>query len=103
MNHRPVVFTEEQAAEMLACDVDTLRTRAGRGDIVGLKVGRGWVFPAAAFEESINRLAVEQAQAAGRRREPPAPAATTVQKIVRRPPPLPDLRAIRGGQPDPRP
>jgi hypothetical protein len=99
--HRPVVFTEAEAADMLACDIDTLRQRAGRGEIVGLKVGRGWVFPAVAFEASINQLALREAQAAGKQRAPAAPRAVTVTPLqARRPPTLPALGPF--SPPDPR-
>jgi hypothetical protein len=97
MTTRPIVLSEAEVADMLNCDIDTLRVRAGRGEIVGLKIGRGWVFPLVAFEESINRLAVQQAQAAGKRREPKPALASAVQQIPqtvkKQPPRLPLLQS----------
>jgi excisionase family DNA binding protein len=62
------------AAELLKCSEETLERRAAAGDLPGLKLGRGWVFPVQALERRLNELAIEEAHAR-RLRGTPVPAA----------------------------
>jgi excisionase family DNA binding protein len=75
------VLSVEQVAEMFACTEDTVRERAARGDLPGVKLGRDWRFPAAALYEAVGRLAIEEA---AKRR---APTAVAVKARPRKAPP----------------
>ncbi|WP_153116261.1 MerR family transcriptional regulator [Rhodocyclus tenuis] len=51
----------EHVAKILQCDRETACRRLAGGDLPGLKFGRSWIVPAAAFYQRINELAIEQA------------------------------------------
>ena len=55
------ILTAEEVAEMLLCDIVTAADRLNRGVIPGLKFGRSWVIPAAAFYQRLNEMALEEA------------------------------------------
>lgn len=81
------ILTVEQVAELCDCTPTTVRERASAGDLPGLKLGRDWVFPAAALDQALCTLAMEQAQA--RRSASPKPSAVVRQIRGRQAPVLP--------------
>jgi excisionase family DNA binding protein len=54
-------LTVTEAAKVLQCTDDTVRERALRGDLPGIKFGRDWVFPADTFYQALATLALEEA------------------------------------------
>lgn len=76
------VLSVEQVAEMFACTEETVRERAARGDLPGVKLGRDWRFPAAALYEAVSKLAIDEA---ARRR---APTAVATKARARKAPPV---------------
>lgn len=96
--HDHQILTAQQAAQSLGCSVKTIEERARSGDLPGLLWGDGgWMFPAEAFYARVNELAIEQAAARRKPKDPPAKTASTgtPQKGQRRnwkkPPALPVL------------
>lgn len=63
------MLTEEQAAELARCTVETLVSHLKAGRLAGAKLGRSWVIPKVAFIESLNRLAEDQMK----KRQAPTP------------------------------
>lgn len=82
-------FTVNQVANMLKCSERTVRVRAL--DLGGVKFGTDWVFPAGAFFQRLDALALAEPAKA------PAPSPTAVVQQIgagrnkRTPPPLPQL------------
>lgn len=77
-------FTMAEVTEICDCSAETIVARIEAGELVGVKFGRGWIFPRAAFLQRLNDHALEVAQqrrAAARGDAPaaispaPAPAA----------------------------
>lgn len=58
----PETLTVEQVAELLLCDKETAAERLNRGELPGLKFGRSWIVPSAAFFQRLNELALEQSE-----------------------------------------
>lgn len=97
-------FTMEEVAALLECTPETIVARIESGDLAGVKFGRSWIFPRAAFLQRLNEHALE---VAARRREQritraqqtlaaptPAPSETGGQRgraMRRVPPPLPPI------------
>ena len=97
MNPASPVLTLKEAAELVQCTPETLAARAHDGDLPGLKIGQGWIFPTQAFVARLNELAVEEAAA---RRQRPAPlGVSTLGVDARGLPVLPDLTGPRKRQP----
>ncbi len=75
MSTAPVVpdriFDADELAALLHCAVTTIEERARRGDLPGLKIGEGWIFPAGALFQRLNELALEEST---KRRQPPPPS-----------------------------
>ena len=101
-------FSMEEVAAMLECTPEIVVDRIQSGELVGLKYGRGWVFPRAAFMQRLNDHALEVAAARREQRKPggstPAPAPLSSspstarrppggRRVARTPPPLPSLPA----------
>lgn len=70
------LLNAKRVAELLECDEVTVGQRALSGELPGLKIGRGWVFPAEALAARLNELALEQS--ALRRKPRNQPTATVV-------------------------
>jgi hypothetical protein len=90
------ILSTAQAAALLRCEPSTIETKARTGELPGLLWGNGgWVFPAAAFYDRLNELAIENAKQ--RRLPPPAPVAVSTVSLVRKsrerrePPALPSI------------
>ena len=88
------VYSERRAAQIAGCEVDSLRKLAGAGDVVGLKTGRGWVFPATAFIESLNELARRQAETRRVSKVTVAAQGLKAVGVAQRKPAPPDLAAL---------
>jgi len=58
-------YTMAEVMAMLDCAEEAVVARIGSGELTAVKFGRSWVFPRAAFHESLNELARIEA---GRRR-----------------------------------
>lgn len=96
------VITPEQAAPLLDCSPETVVEHCKAGRLAGLKLGRSWVLPAAAFWQSLNTLALAEAE---KRREgrqgratpgstlPTSPSNKKAPRGARTPPTLPALPA----------
>lgn len=56
------ILSIEQVAEVLKCDKETAAERLNKGELPGLKFGRPWIVPAAAFYQRLNELALEQSE-----------------------------------------
>lgn len=88
----PAVLDVPAAALLLRCAETTVEERARRGDLPGLKIGEGWVFPRGAFLQRLDELALEES--AARRKPAPRPSAVLHQvpagkRSKRAPPALP--------------
>jgi excisionase family DNA binding protein len=59
--HSDIMLSINEAAAMLECTRETLVDHLKQGSLPGLKIGRSWVLPRAAFVDAINALAVHQA------------------------------------------
>lgn len=57
------ILTVDDLAELFACDKETAAARLTRGDLPGVKVGRGWIIPRQALFERLNEKAREEAAA----------------------------------------
>lgn len=57
------ILTVDDLAELFGCDKETAAARLTRGDLPGVKVGRGWIIPRQALLERINQKAHEEAAA----------------------------------------
>ena len=95
------VYTDERAAAIAGCDIDTLAAKANAGEVPGIKWGRGWRYPALAFHLALNHAAIERLhkpKATGETGDvgKKAPAAndpaTAGRRKPRAAPVLPDLR-----------
>ena len=94
----PRTISAEALAEVLECTLETINSEAARGALPGLKIGRGWIFPTEALEESLNERARREAE---KRRQPrasacsptpsPSPAPTTALAPKSRRKALPSL------------
>lgn len=49
----------DEIKQMLGIEEDTVRTLIQDGLLAAVKIGRSWVFPRAAFEASLNQLALD--------------------------------------------
>jgi len=67
-------MTIDSAADMLLCDKETVAERLNKGELPGLKFGRSWIIPTAAFFKRLNELALEEAD---RRKAESAPKPQT--------------------------
>jgi excisionase family DNA binding protein len=78
-------YTMAEAMAMLNCSEDAVVARINAGELAATKPGRGWIFPRAAFHESLNEIA--RAEAATRRAEHSArnQAKTVLKKVATRP------------------
>lgn len=65
-------FTPDQVAEMMGCEPGTIEDALRRGDLPGVKLGKGWRIPARALADALNDMAVEEAK---KRRTPAVPVA----------------------------
>lgn len=89
----PDLSDEQVLAAALGCTPETVQAGALRGDLPGIKFGRGWVFPREATMEAINRAARLQAEARAKVKTPAAVGVAPVAgKAKRGLPVLPDLR-----------
>ena len=90
----PDLVDDVLLAQALNCKPETVHDRALAGDLPGVKLGRGWVFPREAVLEAINDLAREQAKArrAGKAPQPAAVAVPVLRKSKRPLPVLPEPR-----------
>lgn len=80
-------FTVDQLAQMLGCSVYTIRERAKKGDLPGIKFGDDWVFPADAVSSRLTEMALEESK---ERRTKPVPSAVAYGATPRKQrPPLP--------------
>lgn len=94
------LLTVEQAADELGCKPKTIEERARAGDLPGILWGDGgWRFPAQAFYDRLNQLAIEQAEKRRQAKQPRAVASAPVAPARKAPPALP----TPGAQPSPRP
>lgn len=59
----PGALTVTDVASILRCDEETAAERVIKGDLPGVKFGRSWIIPAAAFFQRLNELALEEAEA----------------------------------------
>ena len=89
-------YTIDQVANILECEPETAVERIMCGDLPGLKIGRGWIIPVAAFTQRLNELALEQAETRRKQRVALTGATKVIQKaqgkgrrIARAPPSLP--------------
>lgn len=94
----PEVLSAEQLAELLGCQGETVQQLAIAGELPGVKVGRGWVFPTEALLVRLNQMATEQSAErksarAGAQQAAGAPVAGAPARGRRRTPSfvLPDL------------
>lgn len=62
-------LTIPEVAKILLCDDETAAERVNKGDLPGVKFGRSWVIPAAAFFQRLNELALEEAERRRKERE----------------------------------
>ena len=69
-------YTIDTLAALLDCDTGTAAERLNRGDLPGVKFGRGWIIPADALHARLNELAIEQAAQRRAARTPAAAPAT---------------------------
>lgn len=68
-------ISSEEVAEVLHCTVETVRQLLAQGVLPGMKPGKEWIIPRAAFTEAINAYALDQA---GQRRKQLAQAAVSI-------------------------
>lgn len=61
------ILTVEEACRMVGCAEQTLLARLRSGNLPGLKLGKSWVIPQAAFVSRLNELAAVEAE---RRKKP---------------------------------
>lgn len=58
----PAVLDLARVAELLGCTEATIEDLLRRGDLPGVKLGRGWCIPGAALIQRLNDMATEQAE-----------------------------------------
>ena len=95
------LLNAKRVAELLECDETTVGLRALAGELPGVKIGRGWVFPIDALNVRLNEMAldgarVRRAQQKEKKQVADAPLAVsfapTLSASRRRPPvKLPEL------------
>ena len=100
-------YTIDTLAKLLDCDADTAAERLNRGDLPGVKFGRGWIIPADALHARLNELAIEQAAqrraartpaaAPAMPKAPPAIQTTTTAHAGRKRRAPPDLSGVQLG------
>ncbi|MDO9235965.1 MAG: helix-turn-helix domain-containing protein [Aquabacterium sp.] len=80
------ILTEEDVAEILGCEIQTIQEKARSGELPGVKFGRPWRFPRTALLEALHTKAM-----ANKSKAAPAPVAVLkpVGKASRQPPVLP--------------
>lgn len=80
------ILTEEEVAEILGCEIQTIQEKARSGELPGVKFGRPWRFPRTALLESLHDRAM-----ANKPKPVTAPVAVLRKQVtvVRRPPALP--------------
>lgn len=93
-----IVYSLEEVAEILKCEPETVVERIVLGDIPGVKFGRGWIVPCAAFSQRLTEFALDEAKARRSARPDPSRKLGKVIEIAqarsnkaRVPPPLPAL------------
>lgn len=90
-------LTAEEVAELLHCDPCTVENLLKRGDLPGLKLGRGWIIPFEALYQRVNQMALEEAEKRRNDRNSARPLAVLVSPSERKtgrrrePPKLPSL------------
>lgn len=57
--HQPITYTMDEVKQMLGVEEDTVRGLLQDGLLAAVKIGRSWVFPCAAFEASLNQMALD--------------------------------------------
>jgi len=86
------ILTEEEVADILGCEVQTIQEKARTGELPGVKYGRPWRFPRTALLECLHEKAM-----ANKPKGVVTPAAVAVtlatakplNQASRRPPALP--------------
>lgn len=58
----PAVLDSARVADLLGCTEATIKHLLSRGDLPGVKLGRGWCIPGAALIQRLNDMATEQAE-----------------------------------------
>lgn len=76
------LLSVETVANALDCAGTTVEERARTGDLPGIRLGRGWVFPRAALMQSLCDLA--HREAAERKNKPSPGLAIATQATPRR-------------------
>ncbi len=71
-------YTITEAAAILDCKEETAVERIINGDLPGLKFGRGWIVPRAAFSQRLNELALEESARRRQEREAKGKANTVI-------------------------
>lgn len=82
----------QQVAALLECDEGVVRERAQSGELPGVKFGRGWIFPAAALDQRLNEIALEEAEE--RRRGGRMRNVRALKMSLPKDPRLPDLSGL---------
>lgn len=72
------VLDEVEFAELLECEPTTVQEQARRGELPGVKIGRGWIFPRTAILEALHQKAMDNM------RKP----ATAAPRAIKKPQPL---------------
>lgn len=86
------ILTPQEIARILQCDEKTVEEAARKGNLPGVKFGRGWVFPKAALLEALNSQAKEGAEVRKYRgSDVLAVAGKPAADSQKRPPALPKL------------
>jgi excisionase family DNA binding protein len=81
------ILTAAEAANLLGCEPETICEKLNRGELPGVKFGRGWAIPRTALLETINDLA--RRNITERRLPPPiAPVPASLRGRKRNPPPV---------------
>lgn len=60
---QPIIYTLDEIKQMLGVEEDTVHTLIQDGLLAAVKIGRSWVFTRAAFEASLNQLALDDTNA----------------------------------------
>jgi len=71
------ILTEQEVADLLACEPETVQARARSAELPGLKFGKSWVFPRSALMQRLHDQALS--------REAARPAAKAVKVAPKRP------------------
>ena len=91
------LLTPDEAAQRLGCEVATINEKLNRHELPGVKYGRGWMLPEAAFLEYLNDQARQHVRAPKPRDSANDDVrATHVPPKKRAPPKLVDVRGVQG-------